>query len=191
MPLTLLIAPAEEPVSLDEAKLHCKVDGFADDSLITALIIAARQRAEHETGRALITQKWRLALDGFPVAAIAIPNPPLQSVEAISYVDTEGAVRTLDAAAYRTHKTRLVGLVTPTPGTAWPVARKDYDTVQIDFTVGYGERQHVPQAVKQWMLLAIGTWYAQRETMVPGQAVQLPYSFWDALLDPYRVVQAL
>lgn len=58
--------PAGEPVTLDEAKLHLRVDFAADDALITGLISAARVAAENICRRAFITQKWELLLDGFP-----------------------------------------------------------------------------------------------------------------------------
>jgi len=50
-------APGLEPVDLEEAKNHLKVDGGDDNTLIQGLITTARQLAEKETNRAFITQK--------------------------------------------------------------------------------------------------------------------------------------
>jgi uncharacterized phiE125 gp8 family phage protein len=55
----LLIAPAIEPLSLDEAKTFLRVETGDDDALITALIAAARLHVESQTHLALITQSLR------------------------------------------------------------------------------------------------------------------------------------
>ena len=57
MPLQLVTPPAEEPVSLAEARLHLRVDFTDDDALITSLIAAARQAAETLTGRQFVTDR--------------------------------------------------------------------------------------------------------------------------------------
>ena len=44
-----------EPVTLEEARLHLRVDHTDEDALIGSLIIAARELAEHETGRVFST----------------------------------------------------------------------------------------------------------------------------------------
>jgi hypothetical protein len=62
----LYAAPAEEPITLAEAKLHVRQDGTADDDLITALIVAARRSCETRLRQALVTQTWDLYLDAFP-----------------------------------------------------------------------------------------------------------------------------
>ena len=74
MPSILTSAPATEPVSLAEAKLHLRVETVMtdDDTLIQALITAARQTAESITRRAFITQSWKLVLDQFPAPGINV-----------------------------------------------------------------------------------------------------------------------
>lgn len=192
MSIQLITPPAEEPVSLAEAKLHCRIEADAtdEDALIAGLIVAARQAAEHETGRALVRQVWRMSLDAFPVAAIEAPHPPLISVDEIRYIDPDGALQTLDETAYRLHRSSISGLILPAYGTRWPATRLDVGAVEIDLTVGYGDAADVPQAIKHWMLLSIGTWYACRETVTSGQLSSLPRNAWDALLDPYRAWRA-
>lgn len=64
--LTLVTPPALEPLSLDTAKLHLRVDFADDDTLITALIAAARLKCESYLSRSFVTTAWALSLDGFP-----------------------------------------------------------------------------------------------------------------------------
>ena len=66
MPMQLLTPPAGEPVSLEEAKLHLRVDFNDDDGLIQMLISSARQAAETITNRQFMTARWRMILDSFP-----------------------------------------------------------------------------------------------------------------------------
>ena len=189
MGLTLVTPPAAEPVTLDEAKLHCRVDAdiTADDALLTSLIVAAREQAEHETGRAFVTQTWRLTLDRFPAGAIVLPRAPLASVSSIAYVDADGDMQTLDAGAYQVITDRLLGEVVPVYGGQWPATRCTENAVTVEFVAGYGNAAGVPQAIKQWILLAVGGWYGQREAIAAGQVAELPRAYWHALLDKYRI----
>src|SRR4051794_4197557 len=68
MRLVQITPPSVEPVTLAEAKLHCKVDFTDDDALITSLIAAARMVCETRLRQALVTQTWVLYLDSFPSA---------------------------------------------------------------------------------------------------------------------------
>ena len=189
MGLTLIATPGVEPVTLAEAKLHLRVDAADDDTLIAALIVAARNQAESRTGRALVTQQWRLDLDRFPVDTIDLPMPPLQSVESITYLDHDGVRQTLAASEYTVISNETPGVVLPAYGKSWPSCRVAPGSVQISFTAGYGGAAvAVPQAIKQWMLLQVGHGFANRESVNVGNIVnEMPYV--DALLDPYRVVR--
>lgn len=188
MGLKRLSAPGEEPVTLSEATAHCRVDGGDEDFLFSNILIpAAREAAEHRTGRVLVTQRWELTLDAFPLAAIEVPRPPLQTVQRLRYIDPEGAEQILAEGAYSVHTSALIGLIAPAPATRWPATRDQLEAVTIEFTAGYGDASDVPAGLKAWMLLAIGTLYERRESLAQGQVVELPGGFWERLLDPYIV----
>lgn len=191
MGLVLTTGPASEPITLAEAKAHCRVDSSDDDALITALIVAMRQRAEALTGRALITQQWQLTGEAFPVGALGLPRPPLVSVETIKYLDANGTLQTLSTGAYDVVLSELLGTVAPKWGTTWPTIRSQIGAVQINFTAGYGAAAAVPQAIKSWMLCYIAAAYDNRSAIAVGRdaaaVVAMPYV--DALLDDYIVLQ--
>lgn len=189
MALIRITAPATEPIDLATAKLHCRVDGSDEDALITALIIAAREQAEHETGRALVTQTWELVHDAFPEAFV-LRKSPIQSVTSIKYLDSTGVEQTLSAGDYLLDNASEPGYVVPNYGKAWPASYGVPNAVRCRYSAGYGAAAAVPQAIKQWMLLAIGTMYANRETFGVGQAFSIPDRFWSGLLDPYRLYEA-
>lgn len=60
-------SPAPEQLfSLDEAKLHLRVDYDYDDTLIQSLIGAATRQAEEYVGRSFVSKHYLLTLEGFP-----------------------------------------------------------------------------------------------------------------------------
>jgi hypothetical protein len=66
MPLKLSAAPVAEPLTVEEVKIHLRIDNNEEDSLLGLLITAARLHAEAECQRAFVTQKWDLYIDAFP-----------------------------------------------------------------------------------------------------------------------------
>lgn len=185
MGLTLVAAPAAEPIALADAKAHLRVEHTADDALITALIVAARTEAEHRTGRALISQVWALRLDAFPTGKIELPKPPLVSVGSITYTDNAGSPQTLAGSEYQVVTDELIGYVQPAYGKSWPSARPVPGSVVVTFTAGNANAAAVPQAIKQWMLLQIGAMYEHRSAAGDRQIHVLPFA--DGLLDAARV----
>lgn len=169
-------APAVEPVSASEAKAHCRVEISDDDSLITALIVAARQVVESRVQRALVTQTLDLTLEYFPWdnRRIVIPNPPLQSVTTLKYYDGEGTLQTWDSANYRV-LTGTPGQIVPAYNVDWPSIRDMPEAVVIRYVAGYGVAANVPQSLKQAILLLVGHWYENREAAnINAAATELP-----------------
>ena len=167
---TRTVAPAAEPVSVIEAKEHLRVDIGDDDTLIEALITAAREYVEQGSRRALVTQTWRLNLDQFPAGPeIELPRPPLQSVTSVTYRDSDGTTNTLSSSIYEVDTDSTPGRIRLAYGEDWPSdTLAETNPVRITFVAGYGDADDVPRRWKQAILLLVGHWYENREATISG-----------------------
>ena len=183
------VAPASEPVSTAEAKAWVRQDLDADDTLIGALITAAREQAEIVTGRALITQTLVWRMDGFPGHVLRVPRPPLQSVTSIAYTDTAGDAQTLAASKYQVDTKSQPGRLAPVFGEVWPTVEiGTLNPLTITLVAGYGDNAtDVPEGIRHGIMGILAHLYEHRESVVTGTiATQLPQHAID-LLEPYRV----
>lgn len=186
----LLAGPAEEPVTLAEAKAWLKVDGADEDALIATLITAARLHLESVTGRALLTQSWRLVLDAWPAGGeVRLPVAPLSELTAIRAFDEDGDEHAIGLAQF------LVGpggaparLVLPATVAGMPVLRQRFG-IEIDYVAGFGDAADVPQELKQALLVLVAHWFEHRDAVViAGSGAVIPFGF-DRLIAPYREVR--
>ena len=188
MSLQLVTPPAGEPVSLAEAKLHLRVDGGEDDLLIGSLITAARQAAETITHRQFITARWKLVMDAFAGQAVLIHKSPLISVVAVEYLDMAGLVQTMPPSHYTVDAASEPARLTPIFGQTWPPTLPQIGAVSVTFDADYGPASAVPEGIKSWIKLRVGSLYAHREEMsvlTRGRIDPLP--FVDGLLDGFKV----
>lgn len=187
MGLQLITGPAGLAVDLAAAKLHLRIDDASEDANVSRLIEAATSHVQQMTGRALVSQRWRLLLDSFPGGAIRVPMPPLQSVEAVTYIDAAGQVQTLAASDYTVDPSGLYGLIWPAFGKTWPSAQARPMSVSVEFTAGYGDAADVPADLQAALLLLVGHYDQNREAVVVGTiSGELPRGV-AALLAPYTI----
>jgi uncharacterized phiE125 gp8 family phage protein len=90
--LRVLTAATVEPVTLEEAKLHLRVDTDAEDTMIQSFISAARDYCERETGIALASQTLEYTTEATDY--IFLPLAPVTLVESVVSV-FEGVERDL------------------------------------------------------------------------------------------------
>lgn len=194
--------PAVEPVSLGEAKDWCKVDPdiTEDDVLLSALIVAARQLAESQLNRQLITQTWLVSFDTHAVgfsgfyttsnwvgAVVEIPLSPVQAVTGVSYYDSAGVLTTMDPLTYEVDSAAIRARLRPVWGASWPAMDTRLNGLRIEVIAGYGDTAaSVPSAIKIWMRAAIADMYRNRMIM---DVELFRNHFMDGLLDPYRIVE--
>lgn len=195
MGLSLVTGPTQEPVTLSEAKAHCRIAISDDDGLLAGYILAARVYLEETSGRAFLSQTWDYIIDhDWPwfldldtnrhIRQIQIPKAPLQSVTSITYVDTDGATQTLASNQYVVDEAPTIGRIYPAYSVQWPTVRCQPEAITVRFVAGSASTH---DAIRQAILLLVGHWYENRETVVIGQApAEMPMAV-SALIAPYRV----
>jgi uncharacterized phiE125 gp8 family phage protein len=177
--------PAVEPVTLAAARAHLRVDGADEDAAIVDLIAAARRHVEAATGRALLEQGWRIVRDGVrPAGIVRLEPAPVMSVDAVTLRAADGTASVLPTDGY------VVDLVSSRLRIL-PGARPALSAcqVEIDITAGYGtEPAHVPEPLRQAVLMLVAHWYSHREAALAAVPVPLQLGV-DSLMRPYRLTR--
>lgn len=201
--LRVVTPPAAQPLTIDQAKAHLRIDTDADDDYVTDLISLARECVEDWTGRALLTTTYRMSMDRFPLLpnsqyspgnpsvltpvvnnvwpldasawAITLPRSPLISIASINYTATNGSTQTMDPSTYMVDSDGEPPRIAPLAGAFWPPVMWQPDSVQITFTAGYASPSAVPAGLRHAMRLLMGHWYENREAAAPMKLEQAPF----------------
>ncbi|RUR43364.1 head-tail connector protein [Vreelandella populi] len=181
-------------ITLTRAKQHLKLaitaeeaEAYTDeDAIIQGLINGAYQYAEHHTQTTLASRIKTLVLDGFPAGSCSVELPwtPVTAIESLDYIDPEGVELSLDAEALRLDTRGIYPTLAPQWGSQWPSTTDEPECITITATVGEAE---TPPDVEIALLLLIGHWYENRESVVIGTISSAVPMGVDMLLAPYRI----
>ena len=192
MALICVTGPVVEPVSLDEAKDHLRVDLADDDGLIGGLITAAREYVERicRPRLALVTQTWQWVADDWPASDTLELRPwPLRSVTAIKYTSQAGVTATFASSNYVVDTASAPGRLRLKTTASWPGdPLRELNGLTVEFTAGFGDSgRDVPQQLRQAILMLVGHWYENREPQVMTGAMPASVEFAvNALIGHWR-----
>ncbi len=179
----LVDGPQLEPVSLAEAKGWLRVEGSDEDSLIQALIIAARLMVESEIGLVLLAQNWRFVGDTWPSSeAIPVPIGRVIAVTGARVFAANGMPQALNADNFEILKGEERDAVLPVTRPAPGRARGG---IEIDLRLGFGEfAAQVPEPLRLAMRQLIALWFENRgDATIIERGLPAPVR---ALLKPFR-----
>lgn len=179
----LVDGPQLEPLSLIEAKTWLRVDGTDEDSLIQALIIAARLMVESEIGLVLLAQNWRIIGDAWPEEeTIPVRIGRILSVAGGRVFPASGAAQALPSTNFEilrgADSDSILPLSRPAPG-------RLRGGVEIDIRIGFGEfAAQVPEPLRLAVRQLVAHWYENRgDAAMSERGIPAPVR---ALLAPFR-----
>jgi hypothetical protein len=205
--LSVLAGPALEPVTVELARQHLRIDYDDDDNLIATYIATARSLAESYMARALISQQLRYSVSDappgpqWPLTAVTpvilplwlpyplvfqqpirLPRSPVISIDRVAVSHTGQLVDQV-----MTPETDYTYDLTASPArlllkpTAQPALGQH---VLIDFTAGFGtDATTIPPEIV--MAVLFGTTWLNEHRGDDGS--EMPGAFY-ALMTPYRLV---
>lgn len=190
--LSILVPPVDEPVSLDDFKLHAYIPDDSQDSILPTYISAAREKCEVECERTFATQTYKLTIDTFPCDGgfIRLRRPPVQSVTSIQYKDSTGHLQTLDPSMYLVdYNDQYSPRIIPTPNNSWPTTQDSVATIEIIYVAGYpGDTANdaIPARAKLAIMMEATAMYERRSPLSESQVFTNPQA--QALLSTLRVL---
>jgi len=201
--LRVITGPSSEPVTIDLARQHCRIDAGYDDALIAMYVTGARIEAEAYLNRALFTQRLQYAITWAPPPTatplvpqslivfplnwpplvkrpIELPRAPAVSVEQIMWGPIDD-MQLADADDYDLNLNVEPGYIAVKPQL---LPRIPQQSMVIDFTAGYDatDPAAVPMPIRMAILVGTAHYYENRGD-VPAE---MPAAFY-RLLDPFRL----
>lgn len=200
----IITPPTAEPITLEECRMHLRLvaDGsppeHEHDPMILSQLSAAREWAERFTGLSLAPQTLAIALDDFPCDALKLPRGPVAAVLSVTYVDEDGAPRTLDPSAYQLDTFSEPPRLLSASGIDWPsTSATALNPVVIRYEAGYSLPGDSPQltpllpaSIRAALLLILGDLYENAEDSTERKLEHIPRGA-EALLRPFRVESSL
>ena len=166
--------PTAEPLTVDEVKTFLNLTSNEDNGMLETFIKAARQWAEANTGRVLLSQTVKQYWDEWPTGVWNLGVSPATSVTSISYKDANGATQTWSAANYAVDTVSVPARIYPREAVEYPGLGDYPNAVWATYVAGYASPATVPAPDRTAMLQKIAFLYENRED-IPIQGVGSGY----------------
>ena len=168
------------------AKTYLKVDVSDDDTLIDNLIKAATHSAEEYTNRYFEDTVLKMVGDTWTDIATLYKSPVI-SVSSIKYYDSDDSQQTLHASVYLVDTVSNPCQISLQVDQSFPNLSNRAMAVEVNYTVGDSAESSATELITQAVLLLVGHWYQNRESVVVGRtATEVPLGA-KMLLDQYKI----
>lgn len=148
MPVVELSTIATEPLSVEEVKTHCRIDGTAEDSYVRDFLIpTARRQCEAFARQVFVKRSFRQDIDGrcWPqygrsgLGPVVLDRAPLDSITSVAYYASGSTtLSTLSSASYLTDTASVPGRFYLDKSATWPAVEETrHNAVQFTYVAGH------------------------------------------------------
>jgi uncharacterized phiE125 gp8 family phage protein len=156
-----LVAPSTEPVTLAQARAFLRIGTDGEDSVLTSLLVAAREALEARTGRALVTRTVRQRFIVPSDSKATLPGTflpgraPATTLVAVRVISADGSESVAPPNMVRLIDGRFIVSGALTSGVLG---------LSIDYQAGYGtSASSVPESFKISILEAVADALSRRD----------------------------
>lgn len=180
----LVSSSDNNPVTLDEMKLHLRVDTDEENFLILSLMATAMKHAENYTWLTLTSSVYNVFYDSREVEEFIYVNKcPVSAITSVNYRNSEGEYVAMSTDDYEVD---TVSQPVRIKITNKPALGNYLNAWKVVFSCGYGQMEAVPDPIKSAIKLIVGHLYEHREdvTMSSNYTLENGAKF---LLEPYKL----
>lgn len=179
-------SPVDTLMPLADLRSHLGIDHTESDGDLTRFLRTAVAMIDgpRGIGWALLTQTWRLTLDGFP-PCVRLPGAPVKSIVAVRWVGADGIEAELTPADYRLDGGSTPARLVPAYGSTWPATRAEIGCVTIDYVLGEATGATVDPRLLDFVCLVVAERDRFREAVAKNDLAGLPFGV-QAILDDFR-----
>jgi uncharacterized phiE125 gp8 family phage protein len=156
-----------EPITLVQAKDYLNIEAACTtfDTLITALIPAARQKIEAVTNYKLGVATIDVIFERV-VGELFLEIGNIATIDSVKYYDGANELQTWAASKYEADMNTAPVLFRPAYNITYPTLYRRYDA----FTVRVTTNTLYPKPLLQAMYLTLGHWFENRQNVVVGHS---------------------
>jgi len=157
--LTQIVAPTNEPLSLEDAKTFMHIIETDEDSLITSMIVSAREYVENFTNRQLERATFELYMGCF-MQDFSMPKNPIYSIEKVEIMGDDGLYTGMtEFYLYGENDVFKIHFDT------FPHHKIHKKAIKITFVAGY---ETVPSSIVSCLKILVCNFYEHREQYIVG-----------------------
>lgn len=189
--LTQLAGSVATVIDRADAKLHLRLLENDNDTEVDGAIAAAHAYLDVDQdgfgglGFPLISQSWSMKCADFGGNSLSLPFTRVTAIDAIDYIDADGAAGTIPPGNYMLTKKGRTPCVALLPGKSWPSVAARPDAVDIQFTAGFANAAAVPSDIKAAARFLVGHFFENRRAVIEGVSCEIQIGV-DRLTARYR-----